>query len=158
MHEKTLRDFFLDRTGPEDLSRDLEGSISMKGPNEAAVTIVRLGDGDFRVTSEQLLKVCDAVASGVLEPWKLEAVGFCLVASDYFQWDHDDFDGNRAGEVIHLWAAPQVNYPLTLKNVAKTRHLLATGENTFTEEDLREVPDRAWNVGRVSSSFKEDTN
>ena len=149
MREKTLRDFFLGRVGPDELSRDLEDAINMKGPDEAEVTIVRLGDGDFQVTIEQLLAVCDAVATGVLEPWKLEAIGFSLVASDYFQYDRDDPEGNRVAEVVRLWAAPQVNYRLTLENVAKARHLLATGQNTFTEGDLRDVPHRAWNVRRV---------
>jgi len=157
MHEKILRDFFLERATPEALSTDLEGSIVMKSPGEAGIRIVRLETGECRVTTQYLLRLCDAVSAGVLEPWKLEAVGFCLVASDYFQWGPDDLDGDRLKEVIHSWAAPQVNYPLTLKNVAKARHLLATGENTFTNDDLRDCPERAWDVGRVSSIFEDDS-
>lgn len=156
MHEKTLRDFFLDRTSAEALSRDLDGSIVMKGKNEAGIKLSLLGDGNFELTPEHLLRICDAVKKGVIEPWKLEAIGFCLVASDYFEWDAEVPEQARVNEVIHLWAAPQVNYPLTVKNVSKAARFLATGENTFTSDDLRDVPEKEWKVGRVSSILNGD--
>jgi len=155
MREEILRDFLLGRVDSETFSEDLDNSIAMVGPNEAGVSIARLGDGAFHVTAEQLVRVCDAVSSGVVEPWKLEAVGFCLVASDYFQFEAADPDGGLVAKVIHRWAAPQVHYPLTVKTVAKARHLLVTGEDTFSAEDLRETPDKAWNVGRVSAIFQD---
>ncbi len=154
MHEEILRDFLLGEADASSFSQDLNDSIVTKGPNEAGVRIVDLGDGDHTVTAEQLIKVCEAVEAGGLEPWKLEAIGFCLVASDYFQWDRAAPDGKLVGDVIGIWSAPQVNYPLTVKNVSKAKRLLATGENLFTPEDLKDVPDRAWNVDRVSKIFE----
>lgn len=156
MRELILRDFFLGRVDAGALSRDLDASIVDRGPNEAGVLIEDLEGGEHKVVVADLLKVCDAAVAGHLAPWKLEAVGFCLVASDYFQYDRDEPEGEVITTVIHLWASPQVNYPLTVKNVSRARHLLLTGENTFTEADLEDVPDRAWNVGRVSKIFSRD--
>jgi hypothetical protein len=155
MHEQVLLDFFLGRADAAALSRDLEDSIIMTGPNEAGVRIVDLQAGNHVVTSGQLLQVCDAVAAGILDPWKLEAIGFCLVASEHFEWDRSTMDGARVAETLGNWSAPQVNYPLTMGNVAKARHFLATGEDTFTSEDLADKPPRAWNVGRVSKVFQQ---
>jgi hypothetical protein len=152
MHEDVLKSFFLGRLQVAVLSSDLDGSIVASGPDEASV-VIHDEVGEFTVTAQHLLRVCDAVIAGRLEPWKLEAIGFCIVASDFFTFDRSTPDGERVAEVIHKWAAPQVNYPLTLNNAAKFRELLLTGDDPFTAADCAERADVEWNVGRVSKRF-----
>jgi hypothetical protein len=150
MCEHILRDFFLGRLDATALSRDLEGTMVRRGPEEAGIRIVDLPGGLHPLTAEQLVRVCDAVERGLLEPWKLEAIGFCLLASEHFTWQPSTGEGSRVSQVVGLWAAPRTRYPLTARTVAKARHLLLTGEDTFVPADREEVPDRGWNVSRTS--------
>ena len=156
MREHVLREFFLGRLDATALSRDLEGAIVLQGFDEAAVRVVDLEEGDDVVTTEQLVRVCDAVERGLLEAWKLEAIGVCLVFSDHFWWDATTPDGSRVARVLSDWAAPMASYPLTPRTVAKARHLLLTGEVTFTEDDLLDVPERAWPVRHVGKRIEKD--
>ncbi len=39
---------------------------------------------DFEVLAEHLVRVCDAVLDGEIEAKYLEAIGFCIAASDHF--------------------------------------------------------------------------
>ena len=93
--------------------------------------------GEFEVRSEHLVRLCDDVLAGAIEPWKLEPIGFCLVASDTFWWDGDTADGERVAEAAYDWSSPEINYPLTAHTVAKFRLRLLTGESTFTRADTR---------------------
>jgi hypothetical protein len=150
MHERILRDFFVGRLDATALSRDLEGSIVRKGVDEAGVRIVDLTEGRHLVTAEQLVRICDAVEKGLVEPWKVEAIGFCLVESDHFFWDPTTPEGGRVDEVLGYWSDPLGTYPLTRGTIAKAGRLLLTGENTFAAVDFDDEPERAWNVRRVS--------
>ena len=149
MHEAVLRDFFLGRAQASALSSDLDGSIVSAGSDEASV-IIHDEPGEFTVTAEHLVRVCDAVLATELEPWKLEAIGFCVVASDFFTFDRSTPDGERVAGVILKWAAPEINYPLTHGNTAKFREWLLTGVSSFTPADCAEHADVEWKVGRVS--------
>jgi hypothetical protein len=135
MNESILRDFFLSSTTAAELSADLEGSLVQSSRDVIRHPIVDM-DEEFEVRPEHLLLLCDAVLAGQIEPWKLQAVGFCLVASDQFYWDGDSPEGDRVGEVAFDWSVPEINYSLTHDTVAKFRHLLATGEKTFTPDDF----------------------
>ena len=96
-------------------------------------------DEDFEVRAEHLIRLCDAVIDGTVEPWKLAAVGFCLLASDRFHWDGDAPDGERVADAASDWSAPEINYHLSAATAVKFRHRLATGEDTFTRADLSRV-------------------
>ncbi|HEX3580938.1 MAG TPA: hypothetical protein VH087_04195 [Thermoanaerobaculia bacterium] len=45
------------------------------------------------------MKVCDAVINGEIGPEYLQAIGFCLEASDKFVWNTDTPNGERVSEV-----------------------------------------------------------
>lgn len=156
MHEHVLLDFFRGRLDATALCRDLEGSIVRVGFDEAGIRIVDLPEGEHLVTAEPLLRVCRAVERGLLDPWMLEAIGFCLVTSDHFHWDASTSEGARVARVLRYWSAPLGSYPLTARTVAKARHLLLTGEDTFTPDDLLEAPARAWSSGHVSKLSERD--
>jgi hypothetical protein len=86
---------------------------------------------EFEVRSTHLVKVCDAILDGSVHAELLEAIGFCLVASDAFHWDTVSPDGERVADVAYDWSAPEINYPLTLPNVAAWRRRLLGEEARF---------------------------
>lgn len=129
MHEETLRDFFIGNATAHQLVDDLEGSLGQRG-HVTEHPIVDMSD-DFHVTAHHLLHLCDAVLAGQIDSAYLQAIGFCLQASDSFFWDSDEPGGDRVSEVTADWSAPQINHALTLDNVRKWRHYLQTGEYTL---------------------------
>jgi len=129
MHEQTLRDFFIGTATDQELVDDLTGSLVRRG-HVTEHRIVDMSD-DFHVATHHLLRLCDAVLSRQIAPAYLEAIGFCLQASDSFFWDSDEPGGDRVSEVTADWAAPQINHALTADNVRKWRHYLETGEYTL---------------------------
>jgi hypothetical protein len=123
VHEDVLRQFFEGVASAADLARDLEGALVPDGPRVTRHPIVDMV-GDFEVQPHHLVRVCDAVLDGGIQPGLLEAIGFCLVASDAFHWDGDSPEGGRVAEVVYDWSAPEINYPLTHPNVTAWRRRL----------------------------------
>lgn len=137
MHEATLRDFFVGRIDAKSLAEDLIDACTV-APSMTFHNIVNM-DSTFAVESSHLVKLCDAVLNGLLSAEKLESIGFCLVASDTFEWNSSTPDGTLLAETIHDWAAPEINFPLTRSNVLKFRHQLLTKENVFQPEDASKL-------------------
>ena len=131
MHEDVLRTFLEGEASAAALARDLEGALVPDGPSVTRHPIVDMV-GDFEVRPHHLIRVCDAVLGGAVKPGLLEAIGFCLVASDAFHWNRDSPEGGRVAEVAHDWASPEINYPLTAANVATWRRRLL-GEDVSLE-------------------------
>lgn len=123
MDERVLRGFFLGEISGRDLAKDVSGSVVHLSSRLSHVHIRDL-DQSFRVTRPMAVSLCDAVLSSELQPALLEPIGFALIASDHFEWEEDDL----VGEVFHDWAAPQINYPLTLDNVTRFRRWLLNEE------------------------------
>jgi len=114
MHEKILRTFFEGRCSAIELREDLAGTVKVEG--DAHRYAIEDMDDDFQVRSEHLARVCDAVLAGDIEPEKLQAIGFCLVASDHFHWDTDTKDGEAVSRAVIEWSAPEINYTLNLES------------------------------------------
>src|SRR5713101_131026 len=119
MREIILRDFFLGRTTPEALAKDVLGSVKQIGPIKFSVEIEDM-DEEFSVTREMLVSLCDAVLSGQFPAHEFSTIGFALEASDRFTWDGEDL----TSKVVDDWACPEVNYPLTLENVQRFKNWL----------------------------------
>ncbi len=135
MREAVLRDFFEGKADISALRRDLDGTVARTSHDVFTHRVVDM-DGEFTVSAAHLIALCDAVLTGDLPPQELSVIGFALEASDRFQWDFDSAEGERIGETLADWSSPEINYPLTLGNVAKFRHRLVTGEDTFTRADI----------------------
>jgi hypothetical protein len=135
MHESILRDFFSGRVGAADLRTDLVGAIVQTSSDVFSHSVVDM-DADFEVLPEHLVRLCDAVLTEALEASDLEAIGFCLVASEHFYWDRDSPAGDRVAKTAHDWASPDINYRLTPETVHKFRERLLTGHDLFTRDDI----------------------
>ena len=133
MRELTLKQFFTGDVSAKVLAQDLMGSMITKG--DRTKHPIEDMDEDFQVWPDHLIRLCDAVLGGEIEPEHLQSVGFCLVASEHFKFDTDTAEGDLADDTANDWSAPEINYPLTLTNVEKFRHRLVTGENLFTIDD-----------------------
>lgn len=125
MRERVLRDFFENKATAAELAQDVAGSISQKSPKVSVVSIEDM-DGEFTVTAAMLVRLCDVVLQGELDPDALHSIGFALMASDAFCWDADEDD--VLANVIGDWSCPEVNYPLTLENVKRFRAWLTRSE------------------------------
>jgi hypothetical protein len=136
MHESILRDFFLGKADARALSKDIEESVAAISPPGASYSktsdgIVKM-DSEFALSRANLLNLCDTFLSGGLSAIDLECIAFVLIASDAFKWDADQ--DNTLAEVLHDWAAPQINYPLNVETIQRCRRWL-DGTETY--------PDRA---------------
>jgi hypothetical protein len=135
MNGNVLRAFFENQVSVADLLEDLNGTRSALGADSVRHQMTDT-DSEFLVTTNHLLKLCDAVLTDQIPPGHLEWIGFGLVASDHFEWDTDTIDGERVGDTVIDWASPSTNYRLTMDTVRKFRHRLITGENTFDKSDF----------------------
>lgn len=130
MQELTLQQFFEGQRNIQTLRQELAAAVESRGPNWTSQQIIPMGT-DFTVTPQHLVLVCDAVLDDSLPPSLLEAVGFCLTASDRFYWDTDTPAGTLVANTVFDWAAPEVNYPLTKENVQKFKARLLSGSSTL---------------------------
>jgi hypothetical protein len=138
MRESVLRDYFLELVDESRLSEDLAGSVAQTSYDVISYYSANDLTEDFEVVPTHLVKLCDAVLAGKINAKHLELIGFALIGSDCFIWNGDDTEGGGelVADVLHDWASPEINYPLTAENIAKFRVLLLTGKDTFTEEDV----------------------
>jgi hypothetical protein len=133
MREEILKQFFIGEVGPNVLAEDLVDSMITK----ADMTKHPIEDmrESFQLGPEHLIRLCDAVLNGEIKPQYLQSIGFCIVASDNFEYDTDTAEGNLVGDILLDWSAPIINYPLTTTNVEKFRQRLVTGEDPFNRSD-----------------------
>jgi len=135
MRESVLRDYFLGTADIAALRADLQGAVTQTGRDASSQHVVSM-DTDFDVTASHLVSLCDAVLAGQLSAAALSIIAFCLVASDRFRWDAETQTGNVMAETLHEWESPAINYALNEQTVAKFRHRLLTGQDTFTRADF----------------------
>jgi hypothetical protein len=133
MHEAVLRDFFLGDADSAQLRADLQGGVVKSG----IVRQHRIVDmtTDMLIELSHLVRLCDVVLAGELQPDALQQIGFCLIASDAFHWDGDTVDGAVIAETVYDWSCPEINWPLTQDNVRKFREGLIAGKYVFRKEN-----------------------
>jgi hypothetical protein len=135
MNAVLVRDFFLGKVTAPQLARNLADAFERVSKQSSRLRMQDLNE-DFEVRPEHLVRLCDAVMNGSLPPPTLEAIGFGLIASDFFTWDSNTPEGWRVGQALHDWASPQVNFALTKETASKFRERLISGEDTFTRADF----------------------
>ncbi len=125
MREVILKEFFEDQINIDALVADLSGTST----TESDITHVRIQDMDteFVVKPNHLVKLCDAALGNKLSSFHLKSIGFCLVASDTFEWDSDTVEGNRVAEVVFCFSSPETNYELNRHNIELFKSLLING-------------------------------
>ena len=140
MQARILRGFFLGTTPAETLAADIANAMQRTGADSYRLRMQDL-EGDFQVTGAHLVQLCDAALSGLLPETALTDLAFAMIASDHFHWSTDTTDGARVSGTLYDWSMPEVSFPLNASTIAKYRHRLLTGEDTFTPEDGRTHPE-----------------
>ena len=85
-------------------------------------------DGDFTITRDHLLKLCELTIEKKLDTGLLENISDDLMVSDYFSWDNESTDGEIVSETIFEWGNPTINYEINDLNLRLWREYLLTGE------------------------------
>ena len=92
-----------ERNGAE-LARDLGDPRVLGDGNVVRHVMVDDLRSSHRLSGEQLIRLCDAVLAGELEPDHLELVAFSLSCSEHFSCDREDPHGLAA--ILDDWATP----------------------------------------------------
>jgi len=91
---------------------------------------------EFGVAPTHVVKLIDGVLAGELSLDALDAICFCLEASDSFTWDTDTPEGERVADSLFWLGSPEINYKLTTAVLGKIREFLLSGQDTLTSEDV----------------------
>lgn len=123
MRETTIAGFLRGEIPPGVLDAEATSSVDIL---DSVRTNLRITDMDapFAVTSGMLLRCCQAVAHHELAGSSLRVIAFAIIASSAFEWADE-----IVGEVLHDWSAEEVNYPLTVVNMAKFESWLLNPES-----------------------------
>jgi hypothetical protein len=138
MTEQKLKDYFDNKVTSDELAIDLMDSQKRTSYDVTTVYVDKLEEGEFEVTREHLIKLCDEVISGKLSTTDLNTISFALMASDYFTWDSHSTDGELISNVIFEWDSPEIGYDITNKNVRLWREYLLTGEYRLDKNELKQ--------------------
>jgi hypothetical protein len=134
MQEAILRDFLSGAADAQALRHDLIGAVdASEGFHRHHIVDMR---ESFPVTAAHLVRLCDAVISGSLPAGDLQPIAFCMIASDYFEWDTDMPEGELVTETLYDWSSPETNYPLVDTTVKLFRERLLTGEDVLKKRLL----------------------
>ena len=145
MKEIVVQHFFEGHATVQELAADVAGAFDRRTDSAGAVFSQLRStpmNHEFPVQSSHIFELVDAVRAGDLDLDALDAICFCLEASDHFTWDTDTTDGERIANALFWLGTPEINYPLTSAVINKIRHYLITGEETFTRDDLRPAAER----------------
>lgn len=155
MKEIVIRHFFEGHATAAELAADAAGAFDRHTDSSGTVfSQLRATpmDRDFEVTPDHILSLVDAVLVRAVDLEALDAITFCVEASDKFAWDTDTESGDRVARALFLLGSPEINYPLTDVVLRKIRHLLLTGEDTFERADERArgprphvISQKSWN-------------
>ncbi|MBN1639361.1 MAG: hypothetical protein JW866_10355 [Ignavibacteriales bacterium] len=139
MKERILKDYFLNKTTVDLLAIDLKDGQNKTGFDTTTVTIEHLLEsGEFEITIDYLIRLCDAVINGKLTMTDLNTIAFALITSEYFTWDSDSTDGKRIETVICDWDNPEIGFDLTVNNVKLWKDYLLTGVYKFDNKSLKQ--------------------
>lgn len=138
MTEQTLEKYFSRNVTAEQLAKDLKNAQERTSYDVTTYYIQEMEcNGEYELTPEHLIKLCDDTLNGQLQLEDLNSVAFALNSSDFFTWDGRTVEGERMSKVIFAWDNPEIDYPLTIENIQLWKNYLLTGEDNFNLEQLK---------------------
>ena len=91
-------------------------------------------DKEIKISRSDLIAKCDQYLNGEIVEKDFENYAWKLITKDYFDWDDEVIS-----EIIYQWDSPELNFPITKKNIKLWKHQLETEENLLADYNL-------WNV------------
>ncbi len=133
MTEQKLKEYFEDKITIDEFRSDVEDSQLKTGFDTTHVYIQSLGEGEFEIKKEHLIKLCDDFISNKLTAEDLNTIAFSLIASEYFDWKDD-----AMSDVIFDWNNPRIGFDINLKNIQLWKEYLENGEYKLDKNELKE--------------------
>jgi len=90
-----------------------------------------LETGEYKVSRNDLLRICDAFLEGYIDKTDLEKLGFDLIFSDFFTWEDEVVD-----DIIFCWDNPTICYEINTMNVELFKDYLITGVSKLADYNL----------------------
>lgn len=135
MTEQKLKDYFDGKISIDNLCSDIKDSQVRTECNTISVQLTPIKEkGEYNVTREHLINLCNETLAGHLTPTDLNTVAFGLIASEYFSWDNSTEDGKIVAETIFDWDNPDINFPITSHNLRLWKKYLETGEYSLDKK------------------------
>ena len=142
MKEQVLLKYLQNEIPVAELAADLKGAQRKTSYDVTTVYVDQMKtEGEFQVTREHLLLLCNEAIDSKLAPEDLNTIAFTVFTSEFFTHDEDDEIADR---VLFEWDNPEIGFPLTIENLKKWKLLLESGEDTF---DVRELKQKRKNNG-----------
>ncbi len=91
-------------------------------------------DKIIKIKRTDLIAKCNKYLSGEIKETDFEDYAWNLIANDIFDWDDEIIS-----EIIYQWDSPELNFPITKKNIELWKHQLETGEDLLPDYNL-------WNI------------
>ena len=82
---------------------------------------------EYQLSLKDLRKVCDDYLAGSLDEADVVAIAFFLLAADHFVWDKTTESGAVVAEVIDDWNSPEIDFPITRRNMKRIARGLDEG-------------------------------
>ena len=122
LQEDTVARFLRGAATVDQLEAEIASALERVSATRERVAIADMKT-EFVVTSDMLVAMCDAATTSVISPASVRIVAFTIIASDHFTWTED-----IVGEVLHDWAAPEVNLVLAAENFQRFKRWLTGAE------------------------------
>jgi hypothetical protein len=140
MKEFIIQEYLRGALDVGELAADAKGAFhkdeDITGAIVSELNVTKMNH-EFELTADHLVRLAQDVLEGGLDLDALDAICFCLEASDHFVYNMETKDGAAVANALFWLGTPEVNYPLTEAVLRKIIHFLVTGEDTFSAVDLR---------------------
>lgn len=111
MQEETLQQFFLEEIDAQDLQDIVSDELERSEDDEPTYHYqFRDMDSVHYLEPDDLIRLCDAVIEGILDPRGLTVIAETLTQSEKFEWEDD-----LVSDVCLFWLEPDPQFPLEKK-------------------------------------------
>jgi hypothetical protein len=133
LREDTIRAYFDGELSPTELDREAAASLDEERSAGAKIVRHHVADmaSDYTIGCDHLLQFLDDIIQGRIGLQAVDAIAFCIEASDRFTWSDAPPDCDRIPEVMFWLGTPEVNAPLAGPFLERVREFLRTGESPF---------------------------
>jgi len=134
--EKILKEYLEGNLSAELLETDINGSRKKTGFDTYSIEVICIDDdGDFLITPDHLLKLCQDSIVGNLDPRNLSTISFALNCSEFFYWGVESEDGFKIVEDVLAFWDEDISQKLTIDSLVRCKQFLLNGNPELLTEN-----------------------
>ncbi|MFZ1702937.1 MAG: hypothetical protein WAT79_01250 [Saprospiraceae bacterium] len=137
MEEPILKKYFKNEISAKQLAEDLKNSQQKTAYDTTSVPIKSIENGEFKIETEHLVKLCEAFINKQITREDLKTIGFALLCSDFFHWDNETKSGEIISQVISDWNNENIGFGINPKNVQLWKEYLESGNYCLDKNELK---------------------